>query len=60
MIFAHTALVVATLHQVIRMLPIVLVSTLDPVANGYVVSLAHPGGTGTLRTLPIPLRETRP
>jgi putative ABC transport system substrate-binding protein len=46
-IVAHTALVVAALHQATRTLPIVFVSIPDPVADGFVESLARPGGNMT-------------
>ena len=47
LIVAHTALVVAALHQATQTLPIVFVSIPDPVADGLVVSLARPGGNMT-------------
>jgi putative ABC transport system substrate-binding protein len=46
-VIAHTALVVAALHEATRTLPIVFVSIPDPVADGFVVSLARPGGNMT-------------
>ena len=46
-IVAHTALVVATLHQATQRLPVVFVSIPDPVADGFVESLSHPGGNMT-------------
>jgi putative ABC transport system substrate-binding protein len=47
LIVAHTALVVAALHRATQTLPIVFVSIPDPVADGFVVSLARPGGNMT-------------
>ena len=47
LIVAHTAVVVAALHRTKRTLPIVFVSIPDPVADGFVVSLARPGGNMT-------------
>ena len=47
LIVAHTALVVAALHRITRTVPIVFVSIPDPVADGFVVSLARPGGNMT-------------
>ncbi|HKS87953.1 MAG TPA: ABC transporter substrate-binding protein [Stellaceae bacterium] len=46
-IVAHTALVVAALHQATRALPIVFVSIPDPVTDGFVANLARPGGNMT-------------
>ena len=47
LIVAHTAVVVAALHRTTRTLPVVFVSIPDPVADGFVVSLARPGGNMT-------------
>jgi len=46
-IVAHTALAVAALHRATRTLRIVFVSIPDPVADGFVASLARPGGNMT-------------
>jgi putative tryptophan/tyrosine transport system substrate-binding protein len=46
-IVATAASVVAALQQASRTLPIVFVSTIDPVGNGFVASLAKPGGNTT-------------
>ena len=47
LIVAHSTPVVAALHQATRTLPIVFVSILDPVASGFVSSLARPAGNMT-------------
>jgi putative ABC transport system substrate-binding protein len=46
-ILAHGALTVRTLIQETRSLPIVFATTADPVADGFVESLARPGGNAT-------------
>ena len=46
-ILAHGALTVRTLLQETRSLPIVFATTADPVADGFVESLARPGGNAT-------------
>ena len=47
LIVGHTTPVAAALHQATRTLPIVFVSITDPVAGGFVASIAHPGGNMT-------------
>jgi putative tryptophan/tyrosine transport system substrate-binding protein len=47
LIVAHATPVVAALQRVTHNLPIVFVSVLDPVASGFVTSLARPGGNTT-------------
>jgi putative tryptophan/tyrosine transport system substrate-binding protein len=47
LIVAHTTPVVAALQNATRKLPIVFVSIPDPVANGFVKSLARPGANLT-------------
>jgi putative ABC transport system substrate-binding protein len=39
--------IVGALQQASRTVPIVFVTTIDPVGGGYVQSLAHPGGNAT-------------
>jgi putative ABC transport system substrate-binding protein len=46
-ILAVTSTVTAALQRESRAVPIVLVSTIDPVGNGLVGSLARPGGNAT-------------
>jgi putative ABC transport system substrate-binding protein len=46
-ILAQGTPVIATLKQVTRSVPIVFVIVNDPVAQGYVPSMAHPGGNIT-------------
>ena len=46
-IFCRTSTVVAVLQQTTRTVPIVFVSTIDPVGAGLVDSLAQPGGNTT-------------
>jgi putative ABC transport system substrate-binding protein len=46
-ILAHGATTVRTLIQETRSLPIVFATTADPVADGFVESLARPGGNAT-------------
>jgi putative ABC transport system substrate-binding protein len=46
-ILAPAASIVAALQQVSRTIPIVFVSTIDPVGAGLVASLARPGGNAT-------------
>jgi putative ABC transport system substrate-binding protein len=46
-IVAASGAVVAALQQVSRTVPIVFVTTIDPVGSGFVDSLAHPGGNTT-------------
>jgi hypothetical protein len=49
-----------TLYQVIRNATLVFVSIPDPIANGFVVRLAHPGGNTHAEHGPQPLKQTRP
>jgi putative tryptophan/tyrosine transport system substrate-binding protein len=46
-ILGSAASIVAALQQVSRTIPIVFVSTIDPVGAGLVASLARPGGNAT-------------
>ena len=46
-IVGTSASIVADLQQVSRTVPIVFVSTIDPVGSGLVASLARPGGNAT-------------
>src|SRR6266446_4986642 len=46
-IFAVTTQVVAAIQRETRDIPIVFVAVTDPVASGFVASLAHPGGNIT-------------
>jgi putative ABC transport system substrate-binding protein len=46
-ILAGAGNVLRALLQVTRSVPIVFAQTADPVGNGYVASLAHPGGNAT-------------
>src|SRR5262245_55321189 len=46
-IVATASSIVAALQQASRTVPIVFVSTIDPVGNGFVASLAKPGGNTT-------------
>src|SRR5215471_11088356 len=46
-ILGTAASIVAALQQVSRTIPIVFVSTIDPVGAGLVASLARPGGNAT-------------
>jgi putative ABC transport system substrate-binding protein len=46
-VVATAASLVAALQQASRTVPIVFVSTIDPVGNGLVTSLAKPGGNAT-------------
>jgi len=46
-ILATAASIVAALQQASRSLPIVFVTTIDPVGSGLVASLARPGGNAT-------------
>jgi ABC-type uncharacterized transport system substrate-binding protein len=47
LIVAHTTPVVAALSQTTRRVPVVFVSIADPVLNGFVASMARPGGNMT-------------
>ena len=47
LIVGHTTPVAAALHQVTRNLPVVFVSISDPVADGFVASMARPGDNMT-------------
>jgi len=51
-ILAHTTPVTAALQQVTRTIPIVFVIVSDPVGEGFVAGLSHPGGniTGFIHT----------
>jgi putative ABC transport system substrate-binding protein len=46
-ILASTSRVVAMLHQATHTVPIVFTTIYEPVAQGFVQSLAHPGGNIT-------------
>ena len=46
-ILATAASIVRDLQQASRTLPIVFVTTIDPVGSGLVASLSHPGGNAT-------------
>ena len=46
-ILATAASIVGALQQASRTIPIVFVTTIDPVGSGLVTSLAHPGGNAT-------------
>jgi putative tryptophan/tyrosine transport system substrate-binding protein len=46
-IFAHGSSIVAPLLQLTQNIPIVFVSVSDPIAGGFVESLAKPGGNAT-------------
>src|SRR5262245_17857569 len=54
LIVAGTGLVVAAVLRESTTVPIVFVTTLDPVANGYVRALRQPGGNLTGFTWPLP------
>ena len=47
LLIVHTTPAMAAIHQVTSTIPIVFVSITDPVAGGFVASLAHPGGNAT-------------
>jgi putative ABC transport system substrate-binding protein len=47
LIVGHTTPVVAALSQMTRTIPVVFVSITDPVRDGFVSSMAHPGGNMT-------------
>ena len=47
LLIAHTTPATAALRQATGAIPIVFVSITDPVAGGFVASLAHPGGNCT-------------
>ena len=47
LIFSSSTMNLAALHQVTHTIPIVFVQVSDPVAQGFVSSLAHPGGNVT-------------
>jgi len=47
LIVCHTTPVAAALSQATHTLPVVFVSITDPVANGFVTSMARPGGNMT-------------
>jgi putative ABC transport system substrate-binding protein len=46
-VFASASPMLAALHQATRTVPIVFVLVTDPIAQGFVQSLAHPGGNAT-------------
>jgi putative tryptophan/tyrosine transport system substrate-binding protein len=46
-ILGTAASIVGALQQASRTIPIVFVTTIDPVGSGLVTSLAHPGGNAT-------------
>jgi putative ABC transport system substrate-binding protein len=46
-ILAHGSTIMGPLQRVTRSIPIVFVSVADPVAGGFVASLARPGGNAT-------------
>ena len=46
-IVAETTAAVAALSRVSKIIPIVFVNVSDPIGNGFVASLAHPGGAIT-------------
>jgi putative tryptophan/tyrosine transport system substrate-binding protein len=46
-VVATAASIVAALQQMSRTVPIVFVTTIDPVGSGFVANLAHPGGNAT-------------
>ena len=46
-ILAHGSTIMRPLQRQTRTIPIVFVSTADPVSGGFVESLAHPGGNAT-------------
>jgi putative tryptophan/tyrosine transport system substrate-binding protein len=47
LIVGHTTSVIAALFQTTRTVPVVFVSISDPVLNGFVASMARPGGNMT-------------
>jgi putative ABC transport system substrate-binding protein len=47
LIVGHTTPVAAALSQMTRTIPVVFVSITDPVRDGFVSSMAHPGGNMT-------------
>jgi putative ABC transport system substrate-binding protein len=47
LLIAHTTPATVALRQATSTIPIVFVSITDPVAGGFVASLAHPGGNST-------------
>jgi putative ABC transport system substrate-binding protein len=46
-ILVHGSTIMGPLQRVTRTVPIVFVSVADPVAGGFVASLARPGGNAT-------------
>src|SRR5262249_42539171 len=46
-VVANAGSIVAALQQASRTVPIVFVTTIDPVGSGFVASLARPGGNAT-------------
>jgi putative tryptophan/tyrosine transport system substrate-binding protein len=46
-IFANAGSIVGALQEASRTVPIVFVTTIDPVGSGFVASLARPGGNAT-------------
>jgi putative tryptophan/tyrosine transport system substrate-binding protein len=46
-IFANAGSIVGALQETSRTVPIVFVTTIDPVGSGFVASLARPGGNAT-------------
>jgi putative ABC transport system substrate-binding protein len=55
-ILSHTSAVTNALVHETRTIPIVFVTVADPIASGFVGSLARPGGNMTGFTVIIPLR----
>ncbi len=47
LLIVHTTPAMAAMQQATSTIPIVFVSITDPVAGGFVASLAHPGGNAT-------------
>ena len=47
LLIVHTTPAMAAIHQATSTIPTIFVSIADPVAGGFVASLAHPGGNAT-------------